>query len=134
MDKVETIGKQIFLVAYWYAEYDDFEESILGVTNDYKEVLSYAGKMAKLINDQKAWHFDSDSIVVKKFTLNKCLVDAKLTYAHDWECGPKVRPFEQKYLWKLGENQKKLVNIESKSKWEECIDGIDLSGLRNLSR
>lgn len=55
---------------------------------------------------------------------------------HDWECGcgPKVRPFERKYLWKLDESQKKLVNIESKSKWEECIDGIDFSGLRNLSR
>lgn len=33
MDKVETIDKQMFLVAYRYGEYDDFQESILGMAS-----------------------------------------------------------------------------------------------------
>lgn len=81
MDKVETIGKQIFLVAYWYGEYDDFQESILGMASDYKKALAYAEKMARLINNKDSWQFYKDSIVVKKLTIDKSLIDGKLIHS-----------------------------------------------------
>lgn len=120
MDKRDS-GKQTFVVAYWYGEYDDFKESILGVTDNYEEALSYAKKMASLINNQESWHFYEDSIVVKKFIINRCLVDSKLIHSDDWMggYGPRTLPFKQKYLWKLDGSEKKLVNVENKSKWEE---------------
>lgn len=110
-------------MAYWYGEYDDFKESILGVTDNYEEALSYAERMSSLINNQKFWHFYKDRIIVKKFIINRCLIDSKLIHSagDDWmgEYGPETMPFKQKSLWKLDGSEKKLVNVENKSKWEE---------------
>ncbi|MCC4370559.1 hypothetical protein LMB49_10760 [Limosilactobacillus reuteri] len=119
MSKVEIIGKQIFLVAYWYGEYDGFHESILGMASDYKRALAYAEKMAKLINNKDSWRFYKDSIVVKKLTIDKSLIDGKLIHSDDWGDGPETIPFKQKYIWKLDESKKKLINVENRSEWEE---------------
>lgn len=115
MDKVETIDKQMFLVAYRYGEYDDFQESILGMASNYKKALDYAEKMARLINNKDSWHFYKDSIVVKKLTIDKSLIDSKLIHSYWLE----TIPFKQKYLWMLDKSKKKLINVENRSEWEE---------------
>ena len=75
--------------------------------------------MARLINNKDSWQFYKDSIVVKKLTIDKSLIDGKLIHSNGWGYGPETIPFKQKYLWKLDESKKKLINVENRSEWEE---------------
>lgn len=120
MDRPETLLKnsQMFLIAYWYGEYGDFEESVLGVTDNYDKGVAYAEKLAKMINNQESRSFYTDAIVIKKFELNKCLIDDKLVSNCKWG-SPQTIPFLQKYLWKISPDNSKLVNVENKNDWEK---------------
>lgn len=122
MNEVEADIKQMFIVAYRYGVYDERQEPILGITDDYEEALSYAKETAKLVNNQQSWWFDHDSIFVKKIPLNKYLIDSKSFHGNIAGLGgyaPDTMSYKKKDLWKLDESGKKLVNIENKSKWEE---------------